>query len=84
MADVSDTPRQSGATLEIARWLAYLPMAEEVGLGVAHTESGEDPPRRRPFALAVRPQTILLGPSPRFRELERQFLRRHALLDPVG
>lgn len=37
---------------------------------------------RRPFALSVRPSTITLGPSNRFRELERQFLRDHSLVDP--
>lgn len=36
---------------------------------------------RRPFALAVRPRVITHDPSPRFRDLERQFLQRHALVD---
>jgi alpha-beta hydrolase superfamily lysophospholipase len=37
--------------------------------------------QRRPFALAVRPRVITHDPSPRFRELERQFLQRQSLVD---
>jgi hypothetical protein len=39
------------------------------------------PPRRKPFALAVRPSHQLLGPANRFRELEREFLQKHGLID---
>jgi hypothetical protein len=37
-------------------------------------------PGKRPFALAVR-TSIAYDPSPRFRELEYEFRRRHSLLD---
>ena len=37
-------------------------------------------PGKRPFALAARP-SITYNPSPRFRELERQFRERHSLID---
>jgi hypothetical protein len=39
------------------------------------------PPKRKPFALAVRPSHQPLGPADRFRELEREFLRKHGLTD---
>jgi len=38
--------------------------------------------QRRPFALSVRPPTIIRGPSNKFRDLERQFLQSHSLIDP--
>jgi hypothetical protein len=38
--------------------------------------------RRKPFALAVRPSHLVLGPANRFRELEREFLLKHGLIDP--
>lgn len=36
---------------------------------------------RKPFALAVRPSHQVLGPANRFRELEREFLLKHGLID---
>lgn len=39
------------------------------------------PPRRKPFALAIRPSHLVLGPASRFRELEREFLLKHGLMD---
>jgi hypothetical protein len=36
---------------------------------------------RRPFALSARPSIITHAHSPRFRELEHQFLKRHILID---
>jgi hypothetical protein len=38
-------------------------------------------PRRRPFALAVRPRVITMGPHTRFRDLEREFLLARGLID---
>jgi len=38
-------------------------------------------PGRRPFALSARPPVITLGPCTRFRDLEREFLLTHALID---
>jgi hypothetical protein len=40
------------------------------------------PPKRKPFALAVRPSHRGVGPANRFRELERAFLLKHGLIDP--
>lgn len=39
-------------------------------------------PRQKPFALAVRPSHLVLGPASRFRELEREFILKHGLIDP--
>ena len=39
------------------------------------------PPQLKPFALAVRPSHLLLGPVSRFRDLEREFLLKHGLID---
>jgi hypothetical protein len=41
----------------------------------------EQPPQLKPFALAVRPSHLLLGPVSRFRDLEREFLLKHGLID---
>jgi len=38
------------------------------------------PPKRKPFALAVRPSYPAIGPANRFRELERAFLLKHRLI----
>jgi len=38
-------------------------------------------PGPRPFALAVRPRVITLGPQTLFRDLEREFLLTRALID---
>jgi hypothetical protein len=38
-------------------------------------------PGRRPFALSTRPSIITHDPSPRFRDLEHQFLQRQSLID---
>jgi len=37
--------------------------------------------KRRPFALTVRSRNILVGPSQRYRNLERQFLVNEGLLE---
>lgn len=37
--------------------------------------------KRRPFALAVRSRNILVGPSQKYRNLERQFLVNEGLLE---
>ena len=42
---------------------------------------GRLPPKPKPFALAVRPSHEPLGRADRFRELEREFLRKHGLID---
>ena len=39
------------------------------------------PSQLKPFALAVRPSHLLLGPASRFRDLEREFLLKHGLID---
>jgi hypothetical protein len=38
-------------------------------------------PGRRPFALSTRRSIITYDPSPRFRDLEHQFLQRQSLID---
>ena len=38
-------------------------------------------PQQKPFALAVRLSHQPIGPADRFRELEREFLRKHGLID---
>jgi len=40
--------------------------------------AGKSAPRT-PFAFSTRPQILRLGPSPGFREREREFLERHSL-----
>jgi hypothetical protein len=42
---------------------------------------GTAAPGRRPFALSTRPSIITHDPSPRFRDLEHQFLQRQSLID---
>ena len=39
------------------------------------------PSQKRPFALAVRPSAYRLGGTDRFRDLEREFLAKHGLID---
>ncbi len=38
------------------------------------------PSHQKPFALAVRPSHLVLGPANAFRELEREFLLKHGLI----
>jgi hypothetical protein len=78
---------ESAETDEVSATFSLKPVRVVVRRGAALLDIRPDelckelPPQRKPFALAVRPSHRPLGPADRFRQLEREFLRKHGLID---